>query len=105
MPRFARKKDTIHNAIVDTFKAFGWSVLETYRAPDLPDLFAAKDGRTVAIEVKSGNKHLTESQQAFRDTWQGEYYVVTCVEAVDRINALEVIQQPVEASARIGHSR
>lgn len=97
---FAYKKDKAHNAVVSAFRHYGWQVCETWRAPDCPDLFAAKQGRVVAVEVKTGNRKLNEGQQAFRDRWEGEYYVVTCVEAVDRINALQVIQDA--PGARIG---
>ena len=77
MPRFARKKDGTHEAIANAFRQAGWSVIDTYRAPECPDFFAAHGGRTVAVEVKSRGGKLTPAQERFRDTWPGEYYVIS----------------------------
>lgn len=92
---WARKKDANHNAVMLAFQQHGWSVLETYRAPDCPDMFVSKQGRTIAIEVKSGAGKLNSSQSDFRDRWQGEYYLVRGPEAVAGIDALEVKQDAV----------
>jgi hypothetical protein len=85
VPRFARKKDGTHQAIVQAFRDASWQVLETYRAPDCPDFFAAHDGRTVAVEVKSKGGKLTASQEKFRQTWTGEYYVVSTLDEAQQI--------------------
>jgi len=85
MPRFARKKDGTHAKIVFYFVASGWQVIETWRAPMCPDFFAAKDGRTVAVEVKSKGGKLTSSQEKFRQTWTGEYYVVSTLDEAQQI--------------------
>ena len=77
MPRFARKKDGTHEMVADAFRQAGWSVIDTYRAPECPDFFAAHDGRTVAVEVKSRGGKLAKAQERFRDTWLGEYYVIS----------------------------
>lgn len=95
MPRFARKKDTTHAAVEQAFVNAGWSVISTYRAPECPDFFAAHEGRTVAIEVKSKGGKLTEAQERFRDRWQGEYYVVTDPLAVPLIISTPVKQKAV----------
>jgi hypothetical protein len=95
VPRFARKKDGTHQSVVDAFLEAGWSVIDTYRAPECPDFFAAHDGRTVAVEVKSRGGKLTPGQAAFRDTWQGEYYVVTDPNAVAQILLTPVRQKAV----------
>ena len=95
MPRFARKKDETHEKVADAFRQAGWSVIDTYRAPECPDFFAAHDGRTVAVEVKSKGGKLSEAQQQFRDTWPGEYYVVTDPKAVAQIILTPVRQKAV----------
>lgn len=94
---WARKKDANHNLVRDAFLRLDYSVLETYRAPDCPDLFVAKRGRVIAIEVKSGSNTLSEDQCKFRDRWQGEYYVVTDPASVAAIDARQVSQQPPAA--------
>jgi len=85
MPRFARKKDATHEMVADAFRKAGWSVVDTYRAPDCPDFFAASNGRTVAVEVKSKGGKLTASQEKFRQTWTGEYYVVSTLDEAQQI--------------------
>jgi hypothetical protein len=85
MSPFARKKDSTHRAVVQAFKDAHWSVIETWRAPDCPDFFAASNGRTVAVEVKSKGGKLTPAQEKFRKTWTGEYYVVSTLDEAQQI--------------------
>lgn len=85
MPLWARKKDAVHAEVVQALKACGWSVVETWRAPECPDLFASKAGRTIAVEVKTRARSLTAQQSDFKGTWQGEYHVLTSVEDVLRL--------------------
>jgi len=83
MPRFARKKDGTHEMVADAFRQAGWSVLDVYRAPECPDFFAAHNGRTIAVEVKSTRRSkLTPAQQKFLLNWQGEYYIVRSADEV-----------------------
>ena len=98
MPRFARKKDGTHQIVADAFRQAGWSVVDTYRAPDCPDFFAASNGRTVAVEVKSKGGKLTASQEKFRQTWTGEYYVVSTLDEAQQILGVKALRQ-IEAEA------
>ena len=71
--------------VADAFRQAGWSVIDTYRAPDCPDFFAASNGRTVAVEVKSKGGKLTAAQERFKATWGGEYYVVSTLDEARQI--------------------
>jgi hypothetical protein len=86
MPRFARKKDGTHAAIEAAFRARGWEICNTYQAPECPDFFAAKSGRTLAVEVKRKGGKLTPAQERFRAKWTGEYYVVSSLEEAREIS-------------------
>jgi hypothetical protein len=96
MRRVSLNRDLSEPAIIEVFKASGWSVLRI-SVKDGPDFFAAKHGaetltaigpvlyptrarfsymRTVAVECKTGTRKLRPGQQSFRATWQGEYVVL-----------------------------
>lgn len=70
-------------------RAAGWVVLQVSGA-GLPDLLVAKDGRWLALEVKSPGGHLTEAQ----------------VETFDVLGAVGVrvpiVTSPAEALAAVG---
>jgi len=71
--------------VAQAFRDAGWAVISTYQAPECPDFFAAHNGRTVAVEVKSKGGKLTASQEKFRQTWTGEYYVVSTLDEAQQI--------------------
>lgn len=87
MPHFARKKDGPHASIVAAFRAFGWTVMDTSRAPYCPDFFASKKGRVVAVEVKAPGRKPKPHQERFGNEWQAEYYVLTDVAQVADVEA------------------
>lgn len=85
--RTAARKDANHNEIVRELERCGWSVLETYQLKDCCDCIAAKQGRTVAIEIKPDNvppsrRKLTKGEQEFKDRWKGEWRLIQSVDDV-----------------------
>jgi hypothetical protein len=83
---YARKVDSTHKAVVEAFRAAGWHVLSTFRLPNAPDLFVAKAGRTVAVEVKGPKTKVTAGQQSWHADWPGETAIVRTVEDVMRLS-------------------
>jgi hypothetical protein len=81
MRKYGRRDDN-HTDIVGTFRAIGFSVLDTANlGGGAPDLFVANHMATWAIEIKDGTKppsarKLTPDEQKFRDTWQGRYAII-----------------------------
>jgi Holliday junction resolvase len=83
--RTAARRDQSEAAIVQALRQLGWSVLQV-SVKDGPDLFAARNGRSVAIECKTGKRKLKPGQDAFAKNWQGEYVVCRSVEDVLKLN-------------------
>ncbi len=79
---YARKVDSTHKAVVEAFRAAGWHVLATFRLPNAPDLFIAKAGRTVAVEIKGPKTRITAQQSAWHADWPGETAIVRTVQDV-----------------------
>lgn len=53
----AHRRDDNHQAVVAALRAAGWYVLDTSQVGGgCPDLFVAKGGRLVPIELKDGAK-------------------------------------------------
>jgi len=74
--------------IVKHFRSKGFSVLHTHTLKNCFDILVAKDGLTVAVEIKDGLKplsaqKLTNGEQSFMESWQGVYKIVRSVEDVD----------------------
>lgn len=89
--RRAAKTDTNQTEIVALFRKLGWSVLIVSQLKNCCDIFAAKSGRTIAVEIKDGNKppsarKLTGGELEFKYSWQGEWQLVESTEDVIRIN-------------------
>lgn len=62
--------------LVKLARRLGCKVRITTRTKsDEPDLLCAFQGRTFVVEVKKPGEELTAGQEAFRDTWPGEYHV------------------------------
>jgi Holliday junction resolvase len=86
--RLRARRDNNHTDIVGTFRACGFSVLDTANLGNgAPDIFVSKAGETWAIEIKDGSKppsarKLTKDEEIFRATWQGEYAIIQSVEDV-----------------------
>ncbi len=81
----AAKVDDNQPEIVKALRKAGWYVLIISQLKNCCDIMISKNGRTVAIEIKDGNKppskrKLSEGEQKFRDNWQGEYALVESIE-------------------------
>ena len=81
--RRAAKIDDNQQRVVNALRCTGCSVAVLAAVgKGVPDILAAKAGRTVLLEVKDGAKppsarRLTPDQVAFHAAWRGELYVVT----------------------------
>jgi hypothetical protein len=88
--RRAARTDDNKAAIVSALRALGCSVYDL-RMP--VDLLVGRNGRTMLVEIKDGNKSpskraYTPAQQAFLADWRGAPIVtVLCVD--DAINAAQ----------------
>ena len=83
----AARVDRNQPEIVKLFRKLGWYVLIISQLKNCCDIIVSKNGRTIAIEIKDGEK--TPSQQKlsagelkFKDEWQGEYMLINCVDDV-----------------------
>jgi hypothetical protein len=82
MRKFARK-DSNHDLVRGLFVENGWRVCDTHSlGGGVVDMFVARDGRTVAVEIKDWDKPpshrvLTEAEQRFQREWPGEYLLIT----------------------------
>ena len=79
---YARRTDSTHKVVVEAFRAAGWHVLATFRLPNAPDLFVAKAGRTVAVEVKGPKTRISAGQHSWHADWPGETAIVRTVDDV-----------------------
>lgn len=89
--RRAARIDDNQNEIVKLFRKLGWTVLIISQLKNCCDIMVSKNGRTIAVEIKDGEKipskrKLSEGEEKFRDSWQGEYKLVICNDDVIDIN-------------------
>ena len=85
--RRAAKVDDNQPEIVKAFRDLGWYVLIVSQLKNCCDIIVSKNGRTIAIEIKDGAKvkskqRLTAGEEEFKDDWQGEYRIITCLDDV-----------------------
>lgn len=89
--RRAARVDANHSEVIDAFRAFGFSVVDTSRLGEgCPDCFVSRSGLTATVEIKDGKKppsarKLTKPEQEFKDTWRGKYFIVLSVDDVETI--------------------
>ena len=86
----ACRVDANHKEIVEYFRGRCWSVLDIHTIKNCCDIIVSRHGVTVAIEIKDGTKppsarKLTKGEVLFKDTWQGQYYIITSIEDVDNM--------------------
>ena len=67
--RFNPKRDTNERQVIAMLERFGYTCWQL-SDKNIPDLLAAKRGKLLLVEVKSGSKKLTEGQQQFFYTAQ-----------------------------------
>ncbi|MEQ3658623.1 MAG: hypothetical protein ABNH21_06675 [Glaciecola sp.] len=89
--RRAAKKDANHVEIVRAFRTLGFSVLDVAQLKNCCDIFAAKNGKTYAIEIKDGKKppsarKLSDGEQSFMESWRGEWRLVESIEDVIKLD-------------------
>jgi len=90
--RRAAKVDANQPEIVKEFRSLGWYVLIISQLKNCCDIIVSKEGRTIAIEIKDGEKppsaqKLSEGEEKFRREWLGEYEIVNCIYDVRHINS------------------
>ena len=61
--RYAAKKDRNHNPIVQTLRAVGAEVKETYQHPGMLDVIVGYRGRLYWADIKYGKEGLTPAEQ------------------------------------------
>ncbi len=91
--RRAAKVDDNQKEIVALFRKLGWTVLIISQLKNCCDIIVSKNGRTIAVEIKDGNKppsarKLSDGEIKFRDGWQGEYALVICNDDVIKLKEL-----------------
>ena len=88
-----RRVDANQPSIVETFRTLGCAVWITSEVGNgAPDLMVSKNGWTVAVEVKDGQKppskrKLTQDEEIWRQGWQGEYAVIETPEQAHQMVA------------------
>ena len=85
--RRAAKVDDNQKEIVALFRKLGWTVLIISQLKNCCDIIVSRNGRTVAIEIKDGEKppsqqKLSDGELRFKNNWLGEYKIVTCIQDV-----------------------
>lgn len=92
MSRYARKKDTNHNVIIDTLRAVGAAVKETYQYPTMLDVIVAYRGRLYWADVKYRKGDLTPAERELIEDFarQGVHLHIwrTADEALKTIGAI-----------------
>lgn len=87
----AARVDANQPEIVKCFRSLGWYVLIISQLKNCCDIIVSKNGRTIAIEIKDGDKppsqqKLSTGEIKFQNLWQGEYQLVKCIDDVIEIN-------------------
>ena len=91
--RRAAKIDVNQPAIVAAFRKLGWSVLIISQLKKCCDIFVAKGGVTIAVEIKDGDKppsarKLSKGEQDFKDNWLGQWELIESVDDVIELNKI-----------------
>jgi hypothetical protein len=93
MPKYNAKVDSNQAEIVKAFRSLGFSVFPTHTiGRGFPDLTLAKKGLNFLVEVKDGSlppsaRKLTPAEQEFKDSWRGQYDIITSIDDVVLFNA------------------
>ena len=94
-----RRVDANHAAIVEAFRAHGWSVQSLAAiGRGCPDLLCAKDGTTIVVEVKTPKGKLTQDEERWRNNWHATVLIVRSVVDVEAL-----AWQARNAASRAGH--
>jgi len=92
--RRAARIDDNQPEIVKEFRKLGWYVLIISQLKNCCDIMVSKNGRTIAVEIKDGQKppsqqKLSAGELKFKDEWQGEYSLVTCIDDIVKLTSLK----------------
>lgn len=87
----AARVDRNQKEIVALFRKLGWYVLIISQLKNCCDIIVSKNGRTIAVEIKDGEKppsqqKLSAGEMKFKVEWQGEYALVNCNDDVLELN-------------------
>ena len=83
----AARIDKNQPEIVKLFRKLGWYVLIISQLKNCCDIIVSKNGRTIAVEIKDGEKppsqqKLSVGEMKFKAEWQGEYRLINCIDDV-----------------------
>ncbi len=83
----AARVDRNQSEIVQEFRDLGWTVLIISQLKNCCDIIVSKNGETIAVEIKDGEKpasaqKLTGGELKFKNEWQGRYEIVNCLRDV-----------------------
>lgn len=86
--RIAAKTDGNQNAIIETFRKAGASVLVLSAVgKGCPDLLVGWQGRNLLVEIKSKRGKFTPEQIKWWAEWHGQKQIIrSCLEAVELLN-------------------
>lgn len=81
-----RRVDANHAAIVEAFRAMGWSVQSLAAiGKGCPDLLVAKHGHTLVVEVKTPTGKLRDEQREWIKAWNAAVFIVKDLDDVTRM--------------------
>ena len=83
-----RRSDENQRAIVDAFRALGWSVhVTSLVGSGFPDLVCGRGGENLLVEVKRPDADLTDDERDWHASWRGTVVIVRTVDDVARLTA------------------
>jgi hypothetical protein len=103
-----KRVDGNHTDIMTTFRALGCSVQSIASVgKGCPDLMVGRDGWTVPVEVKDGDKppsarKLTPDEEIWRANWKGSYALIESPEQAHQMVADMTLKTALESSKRCG---
>lgn len=74
--RTAAKKDSNHNDIKSVLESFGISVKDVHQLKEFCDMVVTFHEMTELVEVKDGNKKLTDGEQKFHNSWPSKVHII-----------------------------
>lgn len=81
--KYHAKADRNQPTIVAAFRAAGFTVQHLHTVGrGCPDLAVGRGGVTTLVEIKDGNKDLTEAEKQFFSSWRGSATVVRSIDDV-----------------------
>ena len=79
MPGYSKRRtDNNHREIIIELRSHGFSVFDTHNIPKFVDCVVGYNGYNFMFEIKQDHKKkLTPDEQKLKDTWTGQYDVIT----------------------------